>query len=57
MKKKKQHYVPQCYLEAWTISGGKQVNIYDKVKKENRINNIEDVAEKNIFMILICQKL
>lgn len=33
MKKKKQHYVPQCYLEAWTMSGGNQVNVYDKIKK------------------------
>lgn len=49
MKKKKQHYVPQCYLEAWTIPGGKQVNVYDKIKKTNRVNNIEDVAEKNYF--------
>ena len=49
MKKKKQHYVPQCYLEAWTMLGGKQVNVYDKIKKTQRINNIEDVAEKNYF--------
>lgn len=34
MKNKKQHYIPQCYLEAWAVLGGKQVNVYDKVKKK-----------------------
>lgn len=43
-KKKKQHYVPQCYLERWAIAGTHQINVYDKNKQQSRINNIEDVA-------------
>lgn len=48
-KKKKQHYVPQCYLETWAIKGTHQVYVYDKQKKESRKNNIKDVASENYF--------
>lgn len=48
-KKKKQHYVPQCYLEAWAIKGTHQVHVYDKLKKKPRKNNIKDVASENYF--------
>ena len=33
-KKKKEHYVPQCYLEKWCIPGSLQVNVFDKEKDE-----------------------
>ncbi len=48
-RKKKQHYVPQCYLEQWAIENTHQINVYDKVKKEDRQNNITDVASENYF--------
>ncbi|MBE6992002.1 MAG: DUF4238 domain-containing protein [Ruminococcaceae bacterium] len=48
-RKKKQHYVPQCYLEAWAIPGTHQLHVYDKKLKKQRINNILDVAEENYF--------
>lgn len=48
-KKKKQHYVPQCYLEAWAIPGKHQIYVFDKQTKKQRINNISDVAEENYF--------
>lgn len=47
--KKKQHYVPQCYLESWAIPDSYQVYVYDKAKKKPRTNNIEDVAEERYF--------
>ena len=46
---KKQHYVPQCYLKAWKINRKNQIYVYDKEKKESRINNIEDVASEKYF--------
>ena len=36
-KKKKQHYVPQCYLVQWAIPDTNQINVFDKIKKEERI--------------------
>ena len=48
-RKKKQHYVPQCYLEYWAIEGTHQIHVYDKKKKETRQNNIQDVASENYF--------
>lgn len=48
-KKKKEHYVPRCYLEKWCISGSEQVNVFDKEKDEPRINHIEDIASENYF--------
>ena len=48
-KKKKEHYVPQCYLEKWCIPGSLQVNVFDKEKDETRTNHIEDVASENYF--------
>lgn len=55
-KKKKQHYVPQCYLEQWAIPNTYQINVYDKTKKEIRINNIEDVAQERFFYDINFQK-
>lgn len=48
-KKKKQHYVPQCYLEAWAIPGTHQINVYDKELRKPRVSNILDVASENYF--------
>lgn len=48
-KKKKEHYVPQCYLEKWCIPGSHQINVFDKEKDESRINHIEDIASENYF--------
>ncbi len=48
-KKKKEHYVPQGYLENWCIPGSKQVNVFDKEKDEIRTNSIEDIASENYF--------
>ena len=48
-KKKKQHYVPQCYLEAWAIPGKQQLCVFDKQMRKQRINSISDVAEENYF--------
>lgn len=55
-KKKKQHYVPQCYLERWAMPGTYQVNVYDKNKQEPRVNNIEDVAQERFFYDINFQK-
>ena len=48
-KKKKQHYVPQCYLEAWAMPGTHQINVYDKELRKPRVSNILDVASENYF--------
>lgn len=47
--KKKQHYVPQCYLEAWAVPNTHQVFVYDKNLRQERKNNITDVASENHF--------
>jgi len=48
-KKKKEHYVPQGYLEKWCIPDSFQVNVFDKEKEETRINHIEDIASEKYF--------
>lgn len=48
-RKKKQHYVPQCYLEAWAIPDTHQLFVYDKQIQKERKSNILDVAEENYF--------
>ena len=49
-KTKKQHYVPQCYLNAWAmVDKPKQIYVYDKVKDSYRENAIEDVASERFF--------
>lgn len=48
-KKKKQHYVPQGYLEAWAIPGTHQIYVYDKQLNSSRKSNITDVASENYF--------
>ena len=47
--KKKQHYVPQCYLEAWAIPNTHQIFVYDKKTSRDRKSNIIDVASENRF--------
>ncbi len=48
-KSKKQHYVPQFYLNAWSIPEKHQIHVYDKSTKSARINNISDVASERYF--------
>lgn len=48
-KVKKQHYVPQCYLEAWAIQGKYQTYVYDKTNRSSRNNSIRDIASENCF--------
>lgn len=48
-KKKKQHYVPQFYLNAWSIPESHQTYVYDKETDSCRVNNITDVAMENGF--------
>lgn len=55
-KKKKQHYVPQCYLERWAMPGTHQINVYDKDRQKPRVNNIEDVAQERFFYDINFQK-
>ncbi len=55
-RKKKQHYVPQCYLNAWAIKGTHQIHVYDKQIRKDRINNITDVASENYFYDIDFQK-
>lgn len=46
---KKEHYVPQCYLENFT-SNGILIEVFDKWKLQARNNqNIRDVAMENFF--------
>ena len=48
-KTKKQHYVPRCYLENFSIPNTYKINVYDIKTKIGRINNINDVASENYF--------
>ena len=52
-KKKKQHYVPQFYLNAWSIPDSHQTHVYDRISDTRRISNIEDVAMENGFYNII----
>lgn len=48
-EKKKQHYVPQSYLEHWAIPDKYQVYVYDKRKQRTYVSNIKDVASERYF--------
>jgi hypothetical protein len=48
-KTKKQHYVPRCYLENFSIPDTYKINVYDKKSKFSRVNSINDVASENYF--------
>lgn len=48
-KKKKQHYVPQCYLNAWAIPDTHQVYVFDKSLQTTQRNNIGNIASENYF--------
>lgn len=48
-EKKKQHFVPQCYLESWEIPNTHQVYVYNKKSKKSYIANIENVAAERYF--------
>ena len=46
---KKEHFVPQCYLEAWTRPGSLQVQVYDKKRNKYRSNSVEDISCQRRF--------
>lgn len=48
-KVKKEHYVPQFYLNAWDEAGTHQIHVYDKTADCFRVNNISDVAVERYF--------
>lgn len=48
-EKKKQHFVPQCYLEKWAVPGKYQVYVYNKEQKKPYSASIEDVASERYF--------
>ena len=48
-KTKKQHYVPQCYLKAWSFSDKEQIYVYDRITDSIRINSVKDVAAERYF--------
>ncbi len=48
-KKTKEHFVPQCYLEAWAINNKHQISVYNKKNKKSYIANISDVAAERYF--------
>lgn len=48
-EKKKQHYVPQSYLESWAIPGTHQVHVYNKSQRKTYFTNIENVAAERYF--------
>ena len=49
-KTKKEHFIPQCYLKAWTEPGTKQVFVYDKLRNQFRQNSIEDIGCERHFV-------
>lgn len=48
-EKKKQHYVPQSYLENWAIPGTHQVHVYNKTQRKTYFTNIGNVASERYF--------
>lgn len=58
-KVKKEHYVPQCYLRNFRITGEDyKINVFDKKKPEVRIfQNIEDVASERYFYDIKIDKI
>lgn len=48
-EKKKQHFIPQCYLENWQISNKHHIYMYDKTTKKISQPDIKDVAQKRYF--------
>lgn len=55
-KIKKQHYVPRCYLKRWE-NRKKQIYVFDKVKKEIRPSNINDIASERYFYDIDIEKM
>ena len=47
---KKQHYVPQCYLDRFSKNG--QVFYYSKKRNKHDTNNKEDICESNYFYLI-----
>lgn len=55
-KTKSEHYVPRCYLKRWA-NEKKQVYVFDKVLKKERISNYEKVACKRYFYDISSDKI
>lgn len=45
---KKEHYVPRCYLINFENKNGR-INVFDKVKMEQRSQSKEEIAHENYF--------
>lgn len=48
-EKKKQHYVPRCYLEQWSVPEKYQVFVYNKQQEKTYPASINDVASERYF--------
>lgn len=48
-EKKKQHFVPRCYLERWAVPGKYQVFVFNKQQKKTYPASIYDVASERYF--------
>jgi hypothetical protein len=46
---KNQHYVPQFILSNFTISGGKQIHVFDKHNEKSFLTNIRNIAAETGF--------
>lgn len=46
---KKQHFVPQTYLENWAIPNTESVFVYDKHEKKSYQSSIKDIAQERYF--------
>lgn len=49
MPKSNEHFVPKCYLKAWTKEGTDQIQVYDKIRDSFRPSGIDKVACEHSF--------
>lgn len=58
-KVKKEHYVPQCYLNMFANKIGKKYKffVFDKYKNEVRFGNVEDYASEHFFYDVSFKKI
>lgn len=48
-EKKKQHFVPRCYLERWAVPGEYQVYVFNKELNKSYLASIKNVASERYF--------
>ena len=48
-EKKKQHYVPQAYLESWSVPDKHQVYVYNKMQRKTYLTGIDNIANERYF--------